>query len=161
MKQSKYIVKLTDDERARLHEILNKGSHPAQQVKRVRILIALDKFSHFQDGPKRKNMPTLNKIAGECGADLSTIRKVSKQYVEKGLEATITKKKCENPPITPIVTGDIEARIIALACGTPPEGYCKWTLRLLESKVVELGIVDHISDTTIYRTLKKQNSSLI
>ena len=159
MKQSKYIVKLTDEERAKLNEILNKGSHPAQQVKRVRILIALDKFSHFQNGSKRKNMPTLEKIAGECGADLSTIYNVSKQYVEEGLDAVITKKKRETPPITPIVTGDIEARIVTLACGTPPEGYSQWTLRLLESKVVELGIIDKISDTTIYRTLKKQNSN--
>ncbi|MDR2689308.1 MAG: helix-turn-helix domain-containing protein, partial [Azoarcus sp.] len=67
----------------------------------------------------------------------------------------VTRKKRETPPVAPIATGDTEARIIALACGEPPKGFSRWTLRLLEEKIVELGIVDHISDNTIGRLLKK------
>jgi len=156
MKQSKYIVKLTEDERVKLQDILKKGTHPAQQVKKVNILLALDKMSQYQNCPKRRYMPTMSDIAKQCGVSESEVYNVNKKYAEQGLEAAITRKKRETPPITPIVTGDIEARIIALACGTPPEGYSQWTLRLLETKVVELGIIDRISDTTIYRTLKKR-----
>lgn len=82
--------------------------------------------------------------------------KPRKKFVEKGIEATLHRKKREKPAVERIVTGDIEARIIALACGKPPEGYNRWTLRLLEEKVVELGIIEEISDTTIFRTLKKR-----
>ena len=157
MKQAKYIVKLTEEERMQLEGILNKGTHPAQQVKRARVLLELDWISDYQNKRKRKYMPTLGGVAARCGVSTSLIYEVSKQFVEEGLEATINRKKRETPPITPIVTGDIEARIIALACSTPPEGYSRWTLRLLETKVVELGIIDQISDTTIHRVLKKQN----
>lgn len=155
MKQSNYVVKLTDEQRAKLHDILNKGKHPAQQIKRAKVLLELDQLSHYQDGPKRKYMPTHKNIAVQCDVSISLIYNVSKQFVQEGFEAVITRKKRKAPPITPIVTGDIEARIIALACSPVPQGYNSWTLRLLESKVVELGITDHISDTTIYRVLKK------
>lgn len=155
MKQSKYVVKLTDGQRNQLDDIVNKGKRPAQQIKRARILLGLDQLSRYQEGPKRKYMPTQEGIAIQCDASMSLIYSVSRQFVQEGFDAAITRKKRKNPPIAPIVTGDIEARIIALACGSAPEGYNHWTLRLLESKVVELGIVDHISDTTIYRVLKK------
>jgi transposase len=161
MKQAKYIVKLTEGERVKLESMLNKGTHPAQQVKRARVLLALDRMSYYQNRPKRKYMPTLEGITAQYGVSSSMIYAVSKRFIENGLEATIAGKKRETPPIEPIVTGDVEARIIALACGNPPEGYSRWTLRLLESKTVELGIVDHISDTTLYRVLKKQNLNLI
>jgi hypothetical protein len=88
------------------------------------------------------------------------IYKVSRQYVEEGLEAVLERKKRERPPVQPIVTGEVEARIIALSCGEPPAGYSRWTLRLLEKKTVELGIVPTISDNTIGRLLKKRRLSL-
>jgi len=74
----------------------------------------------------------------------------------KSLEKTIERKKPDNPPIAPIITGETEAKIIALACSSPPKGYARWTLRLLETKVVELGIMEKVSDTTIGRMLKKR-----
>ena len=159
MKQAKNIVKLTDEERAKLEGILRKGKHPAQQVKRAKVLLALDQLSHYQNGPKRKYMPTLAGIAAKCEISTTTVNVISKQFVKEGLEATITRKKRETPPIEPIVDGEKEARIIALACSSPPEGYKRWTLRLLETKVVELRIMDHISDTTIGRVLKKTRSN--
>ena len=157
MKQAKYVVKLTEVEHAKLQDIVNKGTHPVRQVKRAKVLLALDHMSQYQEGPKRRYMPTQEEIAVRCGVSAMTVSKIGKQYVEEGFDATITRRKRENPPITPIITGEIEARIIALACSDPPEGYSRWTLRLLESKVVELGIMDKVSDTTIGRALKKTN----
>ena len=85
---------------------------------------------------------------------------VRTSYCEKGLAATLARKKRETPPVPAKVTGDVEARIIALACGSPPEGYAKWTLRLLADKTVELGYVEDISHVTVSRILKKTNLSL-
>jgi hypothetical protein len=73
----------------------------------------------------------------------------------------LNRKQRATPPVPPIFDGEKEAKLIALACSQPPEGKAKWTLRLLERKVVELNIVDHASDNTIGRTLKKTSSSLI
>ena len=159
MKQAKYIVRLTEEERVKLKDIVAKGKHPVQKVKRAKVLLALDIMSQYQEGPKRKYMPTQEEIAVQCGVSAMRVSQIGKQYVEEGYEATITRKKRETPPTAPIITGEIEARIIALACSAPPEGYSRWTLRLLESKVVELGIINKVSDTTIGRTLKQTNLS--
>ena len=82
-------------------------------------------------------------------------------YCEKGLEATINRKKRETPPVPAKVTGEVEAHVAALACSEPPEGYSKWTLRLLADKTVELGYIDSISHVTISTILKKMNLSRI
>ena len=80
--------------------------------------------------------------------------------MNKGLEATVFRKKRATPPVPPKVTGDVEAHIIALACSEPPEGYSKWTLRLLADKCVELNYAESLSHVTVSRVLKKTNLSL-
>jgi transposase len=155
MPKQKYAVRLTPEEKTQLLEILNKGKHPAQKVKRANILLELDYMARCN--LRRKYKPTLNGIAGRCGVSAQTVYKIGKQYNEEGLEATLTRKKRETPPCRPIITGEIEAKIIALTCSEPPEGHSRWTLRLLEKKVVELGITPHISDSTIHRMLKKHH----
>ena len=157
MKIHKQKVKLSIEEREKLESILKKGVHTAKKVTRVNILLHLENLNNWQTGPKYK--PTIESIALKCGVSPSTVYKVINQYIERGIEGVLTRKKRETPPIQPIITGEIEARIIALACSEPPEGYSRWTLRLLENKVVELGIVEKISDNTIGRMLKKTNSS--
>ena len=87
--------------------------------------------------------------------------RVRKQLVEEGLEAVLSRKQRAMPAVPPIFDGEKEAKLIALACSKPPKGYARWTLRLLENKVVELGIVDRASDSTIGRALKKTLSSPI
>jgi transposase len=89
-------------------------------------------------------------------AQFLTVYNVSKQYATEGLDAVLNRKKREGPPVPSKITGEVEAKIIALCCGKPPEGRARWTLRLLEEKTGELGIVESISDNTIGRLLKKR-----
>ena len=89
------------------------------------------------------------------------VYRVRKQLVEEGVEAVLSRKQRATPAVPAIFDGEKEAKLIALACSKPPKGYARWTLRLLENKVVELGIVDRASDSTIGRTLKKTLSSRI
>src|SRR4051812_28666121 len=89
------------------------------------------------------------------------VNRVRKQLVEEGFEAVLSRKQRVTPAVARIFDGEKEAKLIALACSKPPKGRARWTLRLLENKVVELGIVDRASDSTIGRTLKKTLSSPI
>jgi transposase len=135
-----------------LEKLITTGKHAAQKVIRANVLL------HLDENPQA--VGSQDRIAEQCKVSTALIYKVSKQYVEEGLEAALERKKRETPPIQPIATGEVEARIIALACGEPPEGRARWTLRLLEEKVVELQIVESISDNTIGRLLKKRHLGL-
>ena len=150
----RYVVRLSEDERARLRELIRKGSSPAQRLLKARILLkadASDAGESWSDG----------RIIEALETSVSMVYRARKQLVEGGLDAVLGRKQRSAPPVAPIFDGEKEARLIALACSTPPEGYARWTLRLLEEKVVELAIVDSASDNTIGRTLKKTFSSRI
>lgn len=103
---------------------------------------------------------TVAEIADTFNTTPTTVHNVRTSYVNRGLEATINRKKRETPPVPAKVTGDIEARIIALACGEPPEGYSRWSVRLIAEKCVELNYINSISHMTVSRILKKTNLSL-
>ena len=104
---------------------------------------------------------TVSEILKAYHTTPTTVQTVRSSYYEKGLEATINRKKRETPPVPAKVTGEVEAHVVALACSEPPEGYSKWTLRLLADKTVELGYIDSISHVTISTILKKMNLSRI
>ena len=142
-------------ERKRLLEIAKKGNHPARQIIRANVLLHLDENS------TDKSLAEQEAIAKQCGCQVSLVYRVSKQYEREGIDRVLNRKVRQTPPVPPIVTGEVEAKIIALCCGEPPEGYSRWTLRLLGSKAVELGIVEHISAPTVERILKKTRISLI
>ena len=152
MPSIKYVIELSNPEKVRLMEIVKKGSSPARTILRANILLASDKQSD-------KYM-TVSEIANAYRTTPTTVQTVRASYCKKGLEATITRKKRETPPIPAKVTGEVEAHIIALACGQPPEGYSRWTLRLLADKTVELGYIESISHVTVSTILKKTNLSL-
>ena len=152
MPSYKYVIELSDQDKTRLMEIVKKGSSPARTILRANILLASDKQSD-------KYM-TVSQIANAYHTTPTTVQTVRTSYCKNGLEATINRKKRETPPIPAKVTGEVEAHIIALACGQPPEGYSKWTLRLLADKAVELGYIDSISHVTVSTILKKTNLSL-
>jgi|SRR5689334_14042916 hypothetical protein len=152
-------IALSATERQMLTGLSRTGSHPAQQVRRARILLALDENDPDRDGP----VPTQAVVAERAGVCPDTIVKVSKAYADHGgdVQATITRKKRETPPVAPIVTGEVEARLIALACTTPPEGSSRWSLRLLEKHVALADDLPDLDHSTIGRVLKKRSFVLI
>lgn len=148
----KYEVSLSATERERLAKIVKSGKMPARTILRANILLAVDKNG--------KSPMTVQEAAIAFNTSATTVQNVRAAYGEKGLDATLMRKKRETPPVEAKVTGEVEAHIIALACGKPPKGYAKWTLRLLADKSVELGHVDSISHTQVGRILKKTSVSL-
>jgi hypothetical protein len=153
MRIKKHKVYLTESERKQLLKTVKNGKNAANKITRANILLHLDENA----GPVKKQ----SEIAELCRVSTVTVYHVAKGFATKSLDEILTRKKRDTPPITPIAAGDVEARIIALACGEAPKGFSRWTLRLLEEKTVELGIVDHISDNTIGRLLKKHRSNRI
>jgi len=152
MRTKKYPVYLSNKERKEVEGITKRGKHSAATIKRANILLNLDESAGCTDKQEI--------IAQRLHTTTATIYTVSRQFAESGLQVALYRKKRETPPVQRIATGDIEARIIALACSEPPKGRSRWTLRLLEEKVVELQIVNAISDNTIGRLLKKRRLSL-
>lgn len=152
MPSYKYVIELSEQDRSALLDIVTKGSSSARKILRANILLASDKRSD--------NYMTAAEIAEAYHTTPTTVQTVRTSYCEKGLEATVNRKKRETPPIPAKVTGEVEAHIIALACSDPPEGYSKWTLRLLADKTVELGYISSISHVTVSSVLKKMNLSL-
>ena len=148
----KYDVSLSAAERRQLTKIVKSGRMPARAILRANILLAVDKNG--------KKPMTVQEAAIAFNTSATTVQKVRASYGEKGLDATVNRKKRETPPVEAKVTGDVEAHIIAMACGEPPKGYAKWTLRLLADKSVKLGYIDSISHTQVGRILKKTNISL-
>ncbi|MDR3341724.1 MAG: helix-turn-helix domain-containing protein [Treponema sp.] len=152
MRGKSYRVDLLKEEEKRLKDIVSKGVHPARQVIRAHILLLLNEHEDIQG--KAVKEPGQREIAERCRCETGLVYRVSKQYVKEGIERVLNRKKRETPPVPAKVTGEVEAKIIALSCGEPPEGYGRWTLRLLEERSkVELGI--ELSDTTIRSVLKK------
>jgi hypothetical protein len=150
----RYVVWLSAEERERLEGLRSKGSIPARRLLKVQILLKAD-VSEAGEGWSDK------KIMEAFDATDMMVYRVRKQLVEEGLEAVLSRKRRERPPTPRIFDGESEAKLVALACSEPPAGFARWTLRLLEEKVVELRIVDRASDSTIGRVLKKTSSSPI
>ncbi|MBF6607100.1 MAG: helix-turn-helix domain-containing protein [Chloroflexi bacterium] len=148
----KYVVKLDADERDRLNTMVRSGKHPAQRLMKARILLKADAGEAGEAWSD-------SQIAKALDTSLATIARTRQQLVEEGFEAVLTRKHSPASARTRIFDGAAEAKLIALACSEPPKGRARWTLRLLEDKVVELNIVDRVSDNTIGRTLKKTSSS--
>jgi hypothetical protein len=142
----KYIVRLSDEERAELTTVIKKLKGTSQKVRRAQILLKAD-----ADGPNW----TDRRIAEAYGCRTKTVENIRQRLVERGFRETLDGVKRAAPPVEKLLSGDQEARIIATRLGTPPKGYANWTLRLLARKVVELGIVESVSHETVRRTLKK------
>lgn len=148
----KYVVRLTDDERVELEAMIHKGKSSANRLLKARILLKADVAEAGEGWSDSRIIEALETSA-------SMVYRVRKQMVEGGLEAVLSRKKHSRPSVLPIFDGEKEARLIQLACSEPPPGRARWSLRLLENKVVELKIVDGASDSTIGRVLKKTFSS--
>jgi hypothetical protein len=152
-------VVLSPAERKALRSVVRTGSHSAQQVRRARILLELDENDPDREGP----VPTQEVVAERAGVHVDTVLKTSRAFADHGgdIQARISRKKRATPPVEPIVTGEVEARLIALACSAPPEGRARWSLRLLERHVALLDDIPNLDHSTIGRVLKKRNCALI
>lgn len=150
----KYVVRLSSTERSGLEEMISTGRDAAYRLLKARILLKAD-TSDAGDGWDDV------RIAAALDTSASTVFRTRKRLVEEGLEAALVRKTQVRPSRVPIFDGEAEAKLIALACSEPPEGYARWSMRLLEKRVVELGIVAAASDSTIHRVLKKTRSSRI
>src|SRR5258708_482296 len=150
----KYVVRLSVEEREQLQTLIRKGKSSAKRLLKARILLKADvseRGEGWSDGKMMEGVETSESMVYRAG----------KQLVEEGFEAVLSRKQRALPAVPPIFDGEKEAKLIALACSKPPKGRARWSLRLLESKVVELNIVDRASDSTIGRVLKKTLSSPI
>jgi transposase len=149
-----FTVALTAADRAKLTKVVSSGRHPARMIARARVLLALDETQ----GPASDRRV----IAERLGVSESTVYLVAKAFTAHGgrVDDVITRKKRATPPIEPKVTGDVEARVIALACSPPPEGYARWTLRLLEKHVIVTEGIPPMDHSTIGRVLKRGRLSL-
>src|SRR5580693_2617582 len=146
----KYVVRLSAEERERLDTLIRSGKHAARKLLKARILLKAD-VSDAGEGWSD------SQIAAALDTSVDTVARTRQRLVEEGLEAALAYKYSPASARPRIFDGTAEAKLIALACSTPPAGRARWTLQLLEEKVVELSIVDRASDNTIGRTLKKTN----
>jgi poly-gamma-glutamate capsule biosynthesis protein CapA/YwtB (metallophosphatase superfamily) len=150
----KYVVRLSAEEREKLAAFVGSGKRSARLLTKARILLKADVSESgegWSDG----------RIAEALDTSVSNVERTRRQLVEEGFEAALAHQYNPKSARPRIFDGASEAKLIALACGPAPEGYARWTLSLLEEKVVELNIVEKASDNTIGRTLKKTLSGRI
>ena len=148
----KYVVRLSVEERNQLVAMISAGKRSARLLTKARILLKAD-VAEAGEGWSD------SRIASALDTSVTTVERTRREFVDEGFDAALTHKYNPKSARPRIFDGAAEAKLIALACGPAPEGYAKWTLSLLEEKVVELNIVEKASDNTIGRTLKKTFSS--
>lgn len=136
-----YRVTLTGDEQQQLEQMLRKGKAKVRQVKRAQILLAAHGGQIDQQ------------IAANVQVHVATVERIRKRFVEGGLEYALNEDK--RPGGKTILDGKGEAMLVALACSEPPSGHTTWTMQMLADRLVELKVVDHISDETVRLRLKK------
>lgn len=141
----KYVVELREEQRSYLRDLVRKGTEKARKLTRARILLLSSEGK------------TDSFIADALGVSTQTVRNIRKRFAEEGLEAALNDRP--RPGAQPKLDAKGEAFLIALACSDPPQGRECWTMQLLADKLVELGIVESISDETVRRVLKKTQYS--
>jgi transposase len=143
----RYVVNLTEDERAGLTELARRSRVSGLKRQRAQILLKADEGL------------TDVEIADEVGVGVVTVERVRKRCVERGIEATLDRKPQENPSRPRKFDGVSEARLVQIACTEPPAGHARWTLGLLADKLVELKVFESVSKSSVRRGLKKMSSS--
>ena len=149
--RTKFSVHLSEDERTHLHTLIGQGAAPARLLTHARILV---KANQGEAGPGW----TDEAIAGALDVSRSTVARVRQRYVTAGLEAAL-QRKAPDREYQRKLDGEQEAHLVALACCTPPEGWTRWTMRLLAERLVALEVVDALSHETVRQTLKQTSSN--
>lgn len=150
MPAKKYHVTLTKEEQEELKELISKGKTAARKLTRARVLLLAN-----EEGKRYKDA----EIVAALGVSRSTVERTRRVCVEEGIEAALNHKRAYRRR-GKVVDGEVEARLIALACSDAPEGREKWTMQMLADKLIELDVVETISDETVRMALKKTNLSL-
>jgi transposase len=144
----KYVVRLSKEEREALRDIASKGKHKSQKILNAQILLGCD------EGEFQTERSTNEEIARVLGTSMRKIDRVKKRFIMNGIEATLNKQKGSRI-YKKKTDGDFEAHLVALSCSEPPEGFARWSLRMLADKVVELQYIDKISHEAVRGILKK------
>jgi len=145
----KYRVTLTAEERDELISITNRGSHKSQKVLNALILLNTDEGEYQEKRIRNSEISKVLKVS------MKKIDRVKKRFVEEGYEVALEGRKRERV-YERKVDGELEAQLVALSCSEPPEGFSRWSLRMLSDRAVELNYVDGISHETVRRVLKKR-----
>ena len=147
---TKYHVTLSKENRQELESLIRSGESSARTQTRARILLLTDE--------NQKQKKRAEEIASVLMCSLPTITAIRRKFVEGSLENALYDKP--RPGADPKITGEVEAQLTLLACSAPPEGRARWTLQMLADKLVELKLVESISDVAVMKRLKKMNLSL-
>jgi len=148
------VIHLTQVEREHLEAFTKKGVHSAMLIRRARVILALDRSN-------KKDHLRVNRICEEIGISRQALKDIRDAYLNSpSIEMFLTRKKRETPPVEPKVTGEVEAHIIAIACGEKPQGRARWTMQLIADRCVELNCVESLSEASVRRVLKKRSISL-
>jgi transposase len=148
----KYRVTLTEQERDALKKLVSAGKGAARKLLHARILLLTDRGDH---GQHRSD----DEITDALDVSRSTIYRVRERFVEDSLGGALVPRKMPRRPDKVKIQGETEKKLIALACGDPPEGRCRWTMELLADRIVQLGVVEKISQETVRQALKKTTSA--
>lgn len=152
MPEKKYLVTLTPDERGQLDALVRRGKAAALVLTRARILLKADRADGGPGWDDRR-------IAEALDVGERTVGRVRRRFVERGFEDCLRRKPQDKPSRERKLDGAAEARLIAVACSKAPDGRAEWTMQLLADRLVELAVVESVSDETVRRTLKKMRSS--
>jgi DNA-binding transcriptional LysR family regulator len=147
----KYRVTLTAEERADLDQLVSSGKAAARKLTHARILLLADD-SVGEERPDEQ-------IVAALGTSLRTVSRVRQQLVTEGVDVAILRRRQPPRPDKIKIQGDVEQRLVELACSDPPKGRCHWTLQLLADELVVLGLVNKVSTETVRQSLKKTTSS--
>jgi transposase len=146
----RYVVELTAQEQDELMQLVSNGKAAVRKIAHARVLL---QANESKNGPAW----TDSQISDAFGLHTNTIHEIRRRFVEDGWEAALVRKKQDRPSRKGIVDGEVEAHLIALRCGKPPQGKSRWNLRLLADRLVELEIVPSISHETVRQALKKMS----
>lgn len=147
-----YRVKLEADEREELEAITRKGSHQSQKVINALILLNCDEGAFNDHRARGEDVANILRIS------MRKVDRVKKRFVEEGIDAALGRRQSQRS-YERKADGELEAHLVALSCGEPPEGFSRWSLRLLADRAIELEYVDSISYETVRRVLKKTKSN--
>lgn len=148
-------IYLTEAEQAYLHDFVRNKKHHAKEIIRARVLLMLDRTG-------KKDHVRYKRTAEYAGISVQSVYNMRDEYLSnQDITTYLKRKKRTTPPVKAKVDGEVEAKIVALACSEAPDGHSRWSLRLLAEKAVELNIIDSISHVRVQEILKKRNISLI